>query len=157
MHEAPVFKQACISVSQNEVTQDSRRKATYVDQIVILRKVGLIECACSLILSQELPADGETEGIESKVIDEVLHLAFTVMAVILQERRIGALGGAALPGLINIKQMERSNISYPITVAAKVESSNVHSDMRELAGGSVGQAGGTSRRRSSGRGSHGSR
>lgn len=57
-------------------------------------------------MGQELPADRETEGVEAKVVDKVLHLAFTVMTVVLEERRIGALSGAGLPGLISGEKNE---------------------------------------------------
>jgi len=51
----------------------------YLNKVVVDRQVGLVESTGHGIIGEELPSNRETESIETVVIDEVLHLAFTIV------------------------------------------------------------------------------
>lgn len=58
-----------------------RTKATTnIDEIVVFVKGCLVQGASFSVAGQELPADRETEGIETVVINEMRHLASTIRA-----------------------------------------------------------------------------
>ena len=87
-----------------------------LNKSVVLREVILVDITRHGIVRQELPANGETKDVEPVIVDEMLHLALTVVAVVLQQWRPSAAGGAATVG-----------------VASEVESSDVDTCEAELA------------------------
>lgn len=80
-----------------------------LDKRVVLLEVVLVERTSEHVVGEELPADGETEDVETVVVDKVLHLSSAIMTVVLEQRRPRAAGRARAVG-----------------VAAKVEAGNVH-------------------------------
>lgn len=98
-----------------------------LDKGIVLGEVVLIDIGVENIVRQELPSDGETEDVESVVIDEVLHLTFTVVTIVLKQRWPCCASRAASVG-----------------VAAEIESGDVDTGETELA--CAGGCGGTTRR-----------
>ena len=86
-----------------------------LDQSVGFSKVGLIQGSGEDVVREELPAAGETEDVEAVIVDEVLHLAGAIVAVVGQQRRPGTARSA------------RS-----IRVAPEVESGDVNTHETEL-------------------------
>jgi hypothetical protein len=50
-----------------------------LDLLVVDGPVGGAEGAADLVVDEELPADGDAEGVEAVVLDEVVHLVETVL------------------------------------------------------------------------------
>lgn len=61
----------------------TRSKAS-LDQRIVLHQVSLVDGTRGDVVRQELPANWETEDVETVVIDEVLHLSGTVCPVVLR-------------------------------------------------------------------------
>ena len=99
-----------------------------LDKCVVLLEVVLVEGAGKHVVGQELPANRETEDVEAVVVDEVLHLAGTIVTVVGEQRRPGTARSARTIG-----------------VASEVEPGDV--DTGELEGTS--RRGGGARRRGS--------
>lgn len=91
---------------------DARRssgKAGLHKRIVLDKVVGVKSAAGSgIVVNEELPANRETENVEAIVIDEVLHLAGTVVAIVLSQRRPST-----------------ARVAVSVCVAAEIESGNV--------------------------------
>lgn len=51
-----------------------------LDLLVVDSPVGGAESAADLVVDEELPADGDAEGVEAVVLDEVVHLVKAVLA-----------------------------------------------------------------------------
>ena len=51
-----------------------------LDLLIVDGPVGGAEGAADLVVDEELPADGDTEGVEAVVLDEVVHLVEAVLA-----------------------------------------------------------------------------
>lgn len=64
-----------------------------LDLLVVDGPVGGAEGAANLVVDEELPADGNTEGVESVVLDEVVHLVEAILA--------GLEAGATVAGTIS--------------------------------------------------------
>ena len=105
-------------------------------QRIILRPIVLINIPIRRPVREELPPDGEPEDVEAVVVDEVLHLARAVRAVVLRERRPRARRAAR-----------------PVRAAPEVEAGDVHACEAQLACGGWGDlAGRRGRGRGGGRG-----
>lgn len=65
-----------------------------LDQGIVLHEVVLVDGPAEHIVRQELPTNRKTEDIIFIVVDEVLHLACTVGAVVLSQGRPGSARGA---------------------------------------------------------------
>ena len=51
-----------------------------LDLLIVDGPVGGAEGTADLVVDEELPADGDTEGVEAVVLDEVVHLVEAVLA-----------------------------------------------------------------------------
>lgn len=51
-----------------------------LDLLVVDSPVGGAEGTANLVVDEELPADGDTEGVEAVVLDEVVHLVEAILA-----------------------------------------------------------------------------
>lgn len=51
-----------------------------LDLLVVDSPVSGAEGTADLVVDEELPADGDTEGVEAVVLDEVVHLVEAVLA-----------------------------------------------------------------------------
>ena len=71
------------------------RSQACLNESVVFREVILVNIAAHGIVRKELPANGEAEDIESVIVDEVLHLALTIVTVVLQQRWPSTAGGTA--------------------------------------------------------------
>ena len=63
-----------------------------LDLFVVDGPVGGAEGAADLVVDEELPANGDTEGVEAVVLDEVVHLVEAVL--------VGGEAGAAVASTI---------------------------------------------------------
>lgn len=88
-----------------------------LNKSIVLLEVILVNVAAHDIVRKELPADRETEDIEAIVVNEVLHLSLTVVAVVCKQWRPSGARGASSVG-----------------VAPKVEACDVDSCEAEAAG-----------------------
>lgn len=66
-----------------------------LDLLVVDSPVGGAEGAADLVVDEELPADGDTEGVEAIVLDEVVHLVEAVLAGCEAGARVASAIGAA--------------------------------------------------------------
>lgn len=66
-----------------------------LNKSIVLLEVIFVNVATHDIVCKELPADRETEDIEAIVVNEVLHLSLTVMAVVLKQWRPSGARGAS--------------------------------------------------------------
>ena len=62
------------------------RKAS-LNKRIILSEVGRVDISGGSVVRQELPANRETEDVETVILNKVHHLAKTVCAIILSEWR----------------------------------------------------------------------
>lgn len=94
------------------------RPQTGLYEIIVLGQVLLNNRPAFDVVREELPAHGEPERIEPVVIDEMLHLAFAICAIVLCERRPGCTCSAG-----------------SVAVATKVEPCDVDASEFEFTGG----------------------
>ena len=80
-----------------------------LDKVVIFLKVSFIQIGTKHIVSQELPPDWQTEGVETIILHEMVHLALAVVTIVFQERRPSS-----------------GSLAVSVGVAAKIETSNVN-------------------------------
>lgn len=77
-----------------------------LDQLVVCGQVGWIQCSSKLVVDEELPRDGKSEGVQAIIIDEMLHLLDAISV----RRDVEGVG----------------SVASAIDSAAKVKSSNVY-------------------------------
>ena len=61
-------------------TESSAGGQAVLDLLVVDSPVGGAEGTADLVVDEELPADGDTEGVETVILDEVVHLVEAVLA-----------------------------------------------------------------------------
>lgn len=64
-------------------------------QFVIFSKIGFVQSTAHNVIDEILPADRESEDVESVVFSKVRHLAGTVVAAVLLEWGIGRGNGTS--------------------------------------------------------------
>lgn len=70
-----------------------------LDLLVVDGPVGGAEGAADLVVDEELPADGDTEGVEAVVLDEVVHLVKAILA----GRKAGARVASAISAAAEVE------------------------------------------------------
>ena len=70
-----------------------------LDLLVVDSPVGGAEGAADLVVDEELPADGDAEGVEAVVLDEVVHLVEAILA----GRKAGARVASAISAATEVK------------------------------------------------------
>jgi hypothetical protein len=72
---------AGIVVDVNDTVSTSDQAS--LDQVVVFLEIRCVESATNLVVDEILPPNGQTEDVQTVVVDEVLHLTSTVLAIIL--------------------------------------------------------------------------
>lgn len=87
-------------------------------KVVVFREVRVDQRSAKDVVSEELPANRQTEGVETIVLNEMIHLSFAVVAIVFEQwwPSCGCL-------------------AVTIGVAAKVKSGDIDSIVLEMATG----------------------
>ena len=89
---------------------------TSLNESIVFSEIIFVDISTKNVVRQELPSHRQTENVEAIIIDEVLHLSLSIMAIVLKQRWPSGASGATSVG-----------------VASKVKSSDVDTCEAELA------------------------